>query len=434
MSLSTSIRPQGTCNPRNTGGPVGSTQLAIATAHGVPESPEISFSSVRRVGKVSEQREYRLSPGTLRPLSLLARQANTAERNPKAMNRSLHAYSRFGPAAVISVLVLGLAPPQAPGQESDQTLAERFLQEAPPRWEEYVRLTGELQGVATLRTTSTAEGVRLIIQEWEYKINRTSKLLKFSRRDERAGGKEVEMDEEVFGVNPLYAFVLRRKTPEAPWVVTALADLSYDTVPKQIDKFITIYLTSATPGALLVREPLADVVRSPGFHVERCHPVRQGGEDLVEVAFRYTKEEKMGPWTQTGTLLFDPNRQWRLRSGDLQYSGQGQRGTVKIRVIETETVASSPLSRVYEVDNEFVAQGGGGDHQTIRMEATLSRPKHLPADEEFTLSAFGLPEPPGIRRPVPWYLWAAVAGLLLLGAGAIFRYLKYRSTQTSSAA
>jgi hypothetical protein len=48
---------------------------------------------------------------------------------------------------------------------------------------------------------------------------------------------------------------------------------------------------------------------------------------------------------------------------------------------------------------------------------------------EFTLTAFGLPEPPGIewKKPMPVYLWviAAAVGCLLLAMGA--RWLKRRT-------
>jgi hypothetical protein len=44
--------------------------------------------------------------------------------------------------------------------------------------------------------------------------------------------------------------------------------------------------------------------------------------------------------------------------------------------------------------------------------------------EEFTLSAFGLPEPPGI--PVErsrLYLWIALAGIFCLGIAALIRWV-----------
>jgi hypothetical protein len=341
----------------------------------------------------------------------------------------------FGGAVVLSALsalLLAVAPPQALSQDSDQMLRERFLQDAPARWEEYARLTGELQGSLSV---VAAVGDDKIIANAEYKTNGKSKLVKATRRKEGFGRKAVDIDEEVFAVNPQYAFILHRKSAEAPWALTELADLSHDTVPYQIDKFISRYLKYVMMGTRLDEEALPDVVRSSGFRVDRCHPIQRDGENLVEVAFTYTVEGSQGPTiTQTGSLVFDPSRQWRLRSGDVQVRSEGVRRTEKIQVTETEPRASSPISRVYEVENEIASQGKPPSHQRVRSEATLSQPANLPADEEFTLSAFGLPEPPAIRRHGPWYLWAAMAGLLCLGAGTILRYLKRQSAHPAAPA
>jgi hypothetical protein len=50
-------------------------------------------------------------------------------------------------------------------------------------------------------------------------------------------------------------------------------------------------------------------------------------------------------------------------------------------------------------------------------------------ESEFTLSAFGLPEPvelQGPRSQTRWYLWAGVAGILCLALGAGLRWRAQR--------
>ncbi|MBA2227964.1 hypothetical protein H0921_17535 [thermophilic bacterium 2918] len=51
-----------------------------------------------------------------------------------------------------------------------------------------------------------------------------------------------------------------------------------------------------------------------------------------------------------------------------------------------------------------------------------------PLEREFTLSAFGLPEPVGVEweRPVRWYLWLMLAGMVCLVAGGVFYWLSRR--------
>jgi len=51
-------------------------------------------------------------------------------------------------------------------------------------------------------------------------------------------------------------------------------------------------------------------------------------------------------------------------------------------------------------------------------------------EREFTLSAFGLPEPVGLERPVRWWLWTGVAGVLLIIVGAVFFRLAQRRRRT----
>jgi hypothetical protein len=56
------------------------------------------------------------------------------------------------------------------------------------------------------------------------------------------------------------------------------------------------------------------------------------------------------------------------------------------------------------------------------------RESPMPEDEEFTLTAYGLPEPLGISLPTrsrAW-LWFALAGLAALGAGFLFRRIAPR--------
>lgn len=60
----------------------------------------------------------------------------------------------------------------------------------------------------------------------------------------------------------------------------------------------------------------------------------------------------------------------------------------------------------------------------IKSERNIST-SNLP-ETDFTLSAFGFPEPPGVewKKPFPWYLVAAAAGTICLG---VFFFLRARA-------
>jgi hypothetical protein len=60
-----------------------------------------------------------------------------------------------------------------------------------------------------------------------------------------------------------------------------------------------------------------------------------------------------------------------------------------------------------------------------RIETIVETPEDIP-DREFMLTAFGLPEPKGVKVPGPWippYVWLIVAGVVLAVVADIFRRL-----------
>jgi hypothetical protein len=336
-------------------------------------------------------------------------------------------------AAVLLVLSLGGAAQPGLAQESDQALKEWFLREAPERWQEYIHLSGKSQGILSVTSLGTLNDYQQTARG-EYKINSRCKLLRYGFQYVSRG--QVEKDqEEVFAVNPRYAFSLLRKSPESAWVLTVLVDLKQGVVPERFQRRFQDYVYGVAKPAMLGVESLADAVRSPGFRVDHCRYIQRDEQRVVEVAFTYTKALGQGTWTQTGTMVLDPNCYWCVRSADIQAAGDVAKGTSRIIHLQRDRETTGqllPLTRVGEEDNDFVFQQGKRNIQRIRREATLSRPDRLPPDEAFTLSAFGLPEPAGAPVPAqaPWYLWTGAAGILCLCAGAWFRLL-YRRRQAA---
>jgi hypothetical protein len=331
--------------------------------------------------------------------------------------------SRLGLHEVVSALVLAVGFQQGLGQDRDGALQQRLVQEAPFRWEEYARLSGELQGVLSVSHAGTLNAYRYN-SRMDYKTNGRGKTLKVATKDVRNGKVEQE-DEEVFGFNPRYAFTLRRKSPSSPWILTDLLDLSSSTDLGRVAFRLNDYLACVSYAVRLDSEPLAEVLRKPAFRIGHCRKVERDGEELMEVTFTYSKEQANRKRRNLkGRLLFDPSRYWCLRSGDVEVTGDTLSGTRKIRVTQSDHAGESlPFFRVFEADGDWVSPAGWSNQQRIRYEVTLSQPTHLPPDEDFTLSAFGLPEPPGLegRRPTPWYLWLGLAGIVCLALGISLR-------------
>jgi hypothetical protein len=95
-----------------------------------------------------------------------------------------------------------------------------------------------------------------------------------------------------------------------------------------------------------------------------------------------------------------------------------------------------PLKRIWERDSEvvFLHDDKIRNHLKRHMEVTLSHSERQLRDEEFTLSAFGLPEPVGVvwEKRTPVYVWLLVAAGVLLTLAVFLRWLARRLRRGTS--
>jgi len=237
----------------------------------------------------------------------------------------------------------------------------------------------------------------------------------------------------IYGSNPNYAFELTRQTEEAPWVVAQVIDLKREKVPSTMEQYFERYQRDINWLVKLRSDYLLDLIRKPEFRVVGCRTTPQAGEELLEVSFDYPHEVlEAGNPVQGGTLVLDPQRFWCLRSYQVRTQGKGSRGTMKFRVLELgEAGEGLPFPRRAVADYEFVSDEGHTNTHHWQFDYDLRAPQQLPGDEEFTLSAFGLPEPPGVewKKPTPWWLWVGGAGIACLVLGGLFYWLKARAAR-----
>jgi hypothetical protein len=72
------------------------------------------------------------------------------------------------------------------------------------------------------------------------------------------------------------------------------------------------------------------------------------------------------------------------------------------------------------------------EKKTEVCKCDLQIPVTLPSEGEFTLTAFGLPEPTWmVKKPMRWYLWVALAGIISLALAALFRWKARRAEGTA---
>lgn len=313
----------------------------------------------------------------------------------------------------------------AMGQDSDG-LKERLLREGPPRWQEYMDRVATSAGSLSVHSSQSIDGLDQQ-NKLEFRTSDGCKLLRIVAKVAR-GGKVEEEYEEAHGLNVQYAFSVRRNKPDAPWVLTGLAGVQETGVIESVDKHFNDYRAAATMPVRLNSEPLGTALANDGFRIRHCKIVPQLGEELVEVQFEYQRRDRgSGERKEQGSLRLDPQRSWCLRAYDLEAVTAQGRVVVKYRTLDFDD-AAAPVSvpRVYELDMDWVGQNGRQNRHKLRWEFTMEREIPAPSASEFTLAAFGLPEPPPLKTPTPWYLWTGIAAITCVGVGMILRHFKHR--------
>src|SRR5579875_1686537 len=315
-----------------------------------------------------------------------------------------------------------------------EQLKDRLLGEALQQWREYEGFVALLQG--EMRFKHTIDGKIIQDRNVEFKQNRNCKLYI------NQSLLKPKLEGEVLAYNTKYAFTLKRIAPDHPWALAGREDRN-DTASTLYTKMTQRYFDSFF--FPLLRIPGFDVsisqlVEQTSFRILGIKMVHRNGEELVQLDFDNAHQigEGVTP-IQGGTLFLDSSRSWCLRSCTLQAQWRGK--TERTKVTQTTNIENQladvnsirPLpKKVIEESKVYYEQGESGPRSSSwEMVYDLREPTQPPGDEEFTLSAFGLPEPGGIdKRPMRWYLWVALSGILCLGLAALFRRLAHRAKKT----
>lgn len=300
-------------------------------------------------------------------------------------------------------------------------LIKHFLQEAPRKWRQYKDLCRHLNG--SVQILSEVDGKPYERYRVTYKSNERCRLTYLDRQPKGSV--------DVLGFNSRYAFRLIKRKGKG-WVLKEVQML-HRTDKSSIKSEA---VQSADYLQMLVNGygiELIKLVRQSSFRVTQIDLKPRDGRQLWQIAFDNSHPVDQEPFfpVQKGRLLLDPDRYWYLVSAEY-YAVYGSQNHKQLSFEKVEaTIADSPSQ--YPIPKTVTVRS-----KQQRPNRTLTYVTHFSFDvnkppkpvpeREFTLSAFGLPEPPGVdwTPPTPWYFYAGAAAIAMLVLGGAAAWLRQR--------
>lgn len=328
------------------------------------------------------------------------------------MNKFLYDLTATYPPLFLIPAMIVFGSPDPARCDDDPSLRQAFLGEAPGQWGEYLRFTSKLCGAGEYRSTS--EGKKGSHWKFEFRQNSSCKLLAV----EWIFPSSLSGRSDRLVHNQRYAFEVRKKPGAGSWVATELvttqplgSSRSFDGSESQCKAH------SARLLCLDNSQFLPELLTRRTFRLLSVSRVNLGGANLVKVIFEcpHPPEEEPGATIQAGTLVLDPEDHWVLRQASLQCKYRPPNAQVDVYRSEEE-FQGRPYQTGFLVPVSFthnvIRDKSPGYEQIVNYD--LSVPDKPPEDEEFTLSAYGLPEPFDVAPPARprWYLW--VIGIVLV--------------------
>lgn len=246
------------------------------------------------------------------------------------------------------------------------------------------------------------------------------------------------------GINSKYAFVIRRSKNGKDWVLQKYIETTSDFEEKSLGDVMSFFGADGTrtdgfrnfidmtfSKGITVRlipnnkeiEPWK-IEELPGF---RLHSISAEGpqQNILQVNFDFEVADAQGKKNGVVNCIFDFDLEakcYPIKSHQVMRSGAEETifdwsQNLKLKTEKEYELKTS--SRLKTISNSVTKQ-----FDELQEETKLFL-DDLP-ERDFTLSAFGLPEPPGIvwEKPFPWYLVFAGIGTACLGT---FFYLRVRA-------
>jgi hypothetical protein len=248
------------------------------------------------------------------------------------------------------------------------------------------------------------------------------------------------------GLNEKYAFVLARKKPGDPWIITnVVSDLTNIAANPAFQNLQVKQggVWAAPPTDLHEYGPLGALIGEPGFSIEKAESFSRDGLDLLRFHFlcqRFAGDSKYqgSMHYERGWFIVEPSRHWRLLEYEalVNYRGRTKTSAVFHGAIEyVDGPERMPLLRSSLIRIKAKTAALGSPHAPPQdFEAEVKTDFRVEAREcaaeEFRLSGFGFPEPPGVewKQPIPLFVWLGLGAFGALIFAIMITWLRQRST------
>ena len=305
----------------------------------------------------------------------------------------------------------------------EKELRTRLGSEAPAKWEAYREFSKRLQGSYLEEMFDrTADNKRIGHTRIQQKSTDYAKLLMF----------DVTAPEDrhhCWVRNEQYAFELRRKKDSEPWVLAQLHLDDKKAGKSPIHKYLGGERYVSGP-FMLFEHWLPDFIKRPSLRLTSIEIIPQENSNLIRVAFAYAQSDKEkkdgGVYVQDGWFILDPENYWLIREYEVKALWPSrEKGTVHGHTEWRTNKDGFPILTKQTKLIQAVDPTGPKTEVETRIEYKYE--EREPGPEEFTLSAFGLPEPKGIvwdHGGTLWWLWITLAAVGTLVSALLFLRLK----------
>lgn len=330
----------------------------------------------------------------------------------------------------ILVSLLAFSPSPAPCQS--KALEDRFVAEARKAWDAYRERAQRLQGSFSLTTTMHQPWQEVTRMAWEFKQAPQCALYLVQRFDPDSGGR-ADVNYPKGGMlqvaNEDYSFTLKRTARGSPWTIASVDTSSEHGALGDARKGVDTWSTKPVSFAWSFPGP-APSPEAAGFHIKRASLALREGAELVKVEFAYRPQGNPSPRVPVvveGWVLLDAANYWIIREDELQITLRNtKQGPWRVAHTYAYKQAEGNFPILTSIVGRSKIPDTSYDAESIyRFDLRLADAPQ----SDFTMSAFGFPEPVGTARGYPWYLVVGVTGLALVVLAVLLRaWAKRRKT------